>query len=221
MGIFFGVASFTYAAEPQFLVSWKSLVYAPNWYEGKLIPTKDSVVQVSFELVDQDGVNKGKVVNVSASEVRWYIGTTMVQKGIGLQTITIKNNLFSNATIPVKISVDFSNQRTGEKYFVEKYIHIPVTERRLILTRPWMDHTLTPHTQATWYAIPFFFSSDPRSLNLTWTVNGQVVNPTSDDPFSLSIQSGDAGQTVDIEASLGNSESLWDTASAFERIYIQ
>lgn len=219
--VLFGTASFAYAADPQFLVSWKPIVSAPNWYEGKLLPVKDSKVQISFELFDQDGSNKGRMINVAGSEVRWYVGTTLIQKGNGLQTIVVQNNFFSGSTINIKIAVDFLNAQTQERYFVEKYIQIPVVDRKLLLVRRWMDATLAPHAQATWYAVPLFFSSDPKSATLTWTVNEQEVKPVSGNPFALTIQSGEAGQTADIQASLESGSSVWDTASAFERVYVR
>lgn len=219
--VFLGIASFVYAAEPQFLVSWKPLVYTPRWYGGKAIPVKDSLVSVSFELIDQNDSNKGKIISIGSSEVRWYIGTKLIQKGIGLQTITIQNNLFSGDTINVKIAVDFLDSKTQEKYFVEKYIRIPVTDRKLFLVRRWMDTTLAPRAQATWYAVPLFFSSDPKSATINWTVNGQEVVPLSDNPFAFTIQAGNAGQTADIEVSLKNNDSLWENANAFERVYVR
>ena len=220
-GIFFGAASFVYAAEPQFLISWKPSVYAPNWYEGKLFPTKDSALQVSFELIDQSSTSKGKIISIKDREVRWYIGSDLVRKGNGLQSIIIKNSLFAGSTIDLRIAVDFYDPDTGSQYFTEKYFSIPVVDRKLVLARRSMNNTFSPRSQATWYALPFFFSSDPRTLNLTWTVNGQAVNSVSDSPFSLSIQSGDAGQAVDIQASLEDTNSPWNNSSVFERVYVQ
>ena len=217
----FGVASFAYAVEPQFMVSWKPSVYAPNWYEGKLFPTKDSTLRVSFELIDQGGVNKGKIIDIKDKEVRWYIGSDLVRKGNGLQSILIKNNLFSGDFINLKIAVDFYDSDSGSQYFTEKYFSIPVVDTKLVLVRRWMDATLAPHAQATWYAVPLFFASDPKSAVLTWTVNDQEVKPTSGNPFSLTIQSGDAGQTAEIQASLENPNSVWENASAFEKIYVR
>lgn len=220
MGVFWN-ASFAYAAGPQFLVSWKPQVYAPVWYEGKLLPVKDSMVRVSFEMIDQNSPNEGRVIDLSNSEVRWYVGGEMVRKGTGLQSLLIKNNLFSGDTIDVKIAADFFDSQTGERYFAEKYISIPIADRQLLLVRRAMGDTFAPHTQTTWYAVPLFFSSAPQSLVPTWTVNGQAVQPLSSNPFSLTIQSGDAGQTADIQVSLTNTASLWDKASAYERVYVK
>ena len=220
IGVFWN-ASFAYAVGPQFLVSWKPQVYAPVWYEGKLFPVKDSVVRVSFEMVDQNAPDQGKVIDLSNSEVRWYVGGELVRKGIGLQSLAIKNNLFSGDAIEVKIAADFFDSQTGERYFAEKYVSIPVVDRQLLLVRRAMGDTFAPHAQATWYAVPLFFSSAPQNLALTWTVNGQTVQPISGNPFSLTIQSGDSGQTADIQVSLTNPASLWENASAYERIYIK
>jgi len=221
IGVLFTIASFAYAAGPQFVVSWKPQVYAPVWYEGKLFPVKESSVRVSFEMIDQNSPNAGKVIDVSDSEVRWYVGGELVRKGNGLQSLVIKNNLYSGDVMDVRISVDFFDSQTGEQYFADKYISIPIMDRKLSLVRRWMDSTLAPHAQSTWYAVPLFFSSAPQSSTITWTVNGQVVQPISGNPFALTIQSGDGGQSADIEVSLKNPASLWDNASAYQRIYVK
>ena len=47
---------FADAASPQFLVNWQSKNFSPSWYQGKIFPTKDSTVEVSFELMDNNKI---------------------------------------------------------------------------------------------------------------------------------------------------------------------
>lgn len=224
IGFFFALAISavpTYAKSPQFVVSWKPAVYAPVWYEGKLLPVVDSSVRVSFEAIDQNDPYAGKVIDISKREVRWYVGGNLVRKGIGLQTLTIQNKDYSGSPISLKIAFDFSDNETGERYFAEYFTSIPVVERKLLLVRRAMSNVLAPGAQATWYAVPLFFSSAPNASQIKWTVNGKPVSSVEGNPFALTVQAGDAGQFADVRVSISKSASLWENASAFERIIVQ
>jgi hypothetical protein len=149
------------------------------------------------------------------------VGGDLVRKGIGLQALTIQNKDYSGYPIEIKIAFDFSDSETGERYFTEHFMSIPVKERKLLVVRRSINTALSPGAEATWYAVPLFFSSSLNASHIHWSVNGKNVDTTNGNPFALTIQAGDANQFADVRVSVSNPASLWENASAFERILIQ
>jgi hypothetical protein len=189
---FFAVsANRVLAINPQFLVSWSAKNFAPLWYEGKTFPTKGSKISVSFELVSQNSADFGKIINLSGNQVKWYLNDRFYIQQTGLKSITFTNNLFPNSAISVKISAEVINPSDGRSSFVDKYVTIPVSSPRVVISNKNFGRVLSPNSTVNLTATPFFFSVDSVSdISAVWNVGGQQSDKNVEDPFSLAVKFG-------------------------------
>src|SRR4051812_25715047 len=68
---------------PQFLLTWKALnSYVPASYNGKALPSHDSPVSVSLEII-----SGGKVANLKGVTINWYLDGGPLAGGVGLQHV--------------------------------------------------------------------------------------------------------------------------------------
>ena len=184
-------ANKVFAADPQFFVSWSADSFTPSWYEGKAFPTKGSKVNVSFELVSQNSADFGKIVNLSSSQIRWYINDSFYIQQNGLNSLTFTNNSFPNSTIKVRISAEVTNPSDGNSSLVNKYVTIPVASPKVIISSKDFSRILGPNSAVNLTAAPFFFNVDSiNNISAIWNVSGQQSDKNAENPFSLVVKFG-------------------------------
>lgn len=178
-----------HAADPLFMMTWESDNYAPAWFAGKKFPVELSSVRVSFEMVGQNKGDYGKLVDLSGSEIRWYLKGELVQRSTGGQSMIIKNRDFDGNSIEVKVSAQYPDPVSGKKYFVDHWIDIPIKRPEVVIRSIAPS---APLAAASYEAVPFFFNAFPASLDTQWIVNG-TERPTGDsgNRFIYSVRGGD------------------------------
>jgi hypothetical protein len=150
--------------EPNILITWKATGYAPSSYVGKILPTKNSQITVSFNLISQ-----GKIVDLSKLDISWNINSSVIAQGAGLQTITFTPPRYLSTRPYLRISIKRENA-TALLYG----IMIPITNPETIIEFPSAIKQIA-NSSFTVRALPYFFDVEEiKSLSFAWEVNGKA-----------------------------------------------
>jgi len=152
---------------PEVILTWKANSYAPPGYAGKALPINNSPVDVALELLDG-----GRVANLSNIQIRWDLNGELYRSGAGLKNISFVAD--SSKGDPLAL-VSFNYRGRA----LDKQISIP-------LARPEVVITGGPDI---FKALPYFFNiGSPAQAKFTWSVNGNSVEGTGENPDALNLQ---------------------------------
>lgn len=162
---------------PQFMVSWKADSYAPSWYQGKILPSKGSRVNVGFELIQN-----GKIVDLSKNRVRWYINDKLAKNetsGLGIKDFSFVVSDYGGEETEVKIAVLPCESRC-EGYkgggILYKTTTIPVSNLEAVIDAPYKNRAVA-YGKNSFFAHLFFFNiGDLSKLSFEWLVNEEKAN---------------------------------------------
>lgn len=156
-------------ASPQFMVSWQADSYAPSWYSGKIFPTKDSAIEISFELIDN-----GKIADLSKSAVRWYVNDKLVKNesdGLGIKYLRFITTDYPGNDTEIRISIP-SYKNFGP---LDKIFSIPVAKPQVVIDALYVNREISSGKNI-FQAIPFFFSAkDLSKIVYKWFVDNREV----------------------------------------------
>ncbi len=172
MGLIGQIGNAQVVNQPQFLVTWRSHNYAPSWYAGKILATRGSWVDVSFDLIDG-----GKIVDLSKNKVRWYVNDDLRRNeddGLGIKNFYFGVDDLARENIIVQVViVDYGDQQIG------KIITIPLVSPEVVIDAPYSNGRL-PSGIDMFKAYPYFFDiRDLSNLSFDWTVNGRPAESSS------------------------------------------
>jgi len=184
--IFYFLFSIFYLADaqisPQFLISWQAENYAPNWYQGKILPTKGTPVEINFELIDN-----GKIADLSKTKVRWYVNDELVKNednGLGIKKIKIIIPDYAGQETEITITV--VNYKGGEQ--LDKIIKIPVVRPEAVINVPYPDGKIG-YGVSVLEALPFFFNiSNLAGLSVDWSASEQQAETGAINPWQLNLE---------------------------------
>ncbi len=181
-----------FAADPQFMVSWNASSFAPQWYQGKILPSKGSRVNISFELIGQDKTNLGKVLDLSNRLVKWYVNNQYYDQGQGLKSISFPiNKWIASDNLSVRISSEVENPSDGSVSFVDNYITIPIVNPEVVIFNKNFSNIINANSMISLSSAPFFFNANLLyDIVPTWTVENKKFGGIANDPFSLSVNFG-------------------------------
>lgn len=183
----------------ELLVSWKSLSYAPSDYQGKILPAKDSAIILSFDLIDS-----GRIANISKNEVRWKIGTNVIDSGLGLKNNVFQISKLSSENLTVSITVLNYNSRN-----IQKTITIPIADPEVIIKQ--IENN-------SFSAKPYFFNVDNiNELGFEWSVNGEKPQGYPKDPSILTIENINISSEIPIGLELNLKVSVAKILNQLER----
>jgi len=158
----------TSAALPQFLVSWRTDSYIPNWYQGKIFPTNGSKIDINFELLEN-----GKIVNLSKTKIRWYINDKLVKNeknGLGIKFLSFVANDYPGQETEIRIALP--DYKGGP---LDEIIKIPIVSPEAVIDSPYPDNQVYIGG-SSFTAYPFFFNiKKPDELSFEWFVDGRPV----------------------------------------------
>ena len=178
------------ATSPTFLVSWKADNYAPLQYFGKIFPVNQTKITVSFEMVSNNPDDSGKLVDLSGSEVRWYVNDQIMYKENGRKTMSFVTSDSGGAETNVKISAEYFDKVLGYSSFVNRYLTIPLVSPEVVINNVGFSASLSQKTSSRIFAIPYFFNSDFKNLSVKWSINDQNVAVDPKDPWNLDLSLG-------------------------------
>lgn len=164
----------------EFLVSWRAINYVPSDYQGRIIPSKNSIIEISFDLLD-----KGKFVDISKQQINWNIDRNSFKSGVGLKSIV--TTFDKAATKLIEIEIPDYNDRTYTGAYLNKFINIPAVSPEIVINAPYPNKTIGIR-QNSFQAIPYFFGiSNLGQLKFEWSVDEQKVNTDLAYPSILAI----------------------------------
>ena len=159
---------------PKLLITWRAESYVPPWFAGKALPTANSGLTASVELMDS-----GRAVNVSGQKIYWYVNSEPIGSGVGLQRITFAAHGVAGNTLDLRAEIP-------SYQFVLKTVEIPTVDPEAVIEAPYANRgfsSLSPNFSG-W---PFFFNVKRASdLATSWLVNGASAQ-SAEDPGHLTV----------------------------------
>lgn len=159
---------------PVFMVTWQAESFIPAEFEGRAIPTNRTSVEVAMNLVE----NK-KIVNLSGTEIKWFVNDKRVLRGNGAQLMHFQVDEFTNRAQGVRIEIP---DHKGIK--LEKTILIPLATPELVVQTFRIGDKIGAGETITLKAMPYFFNTATiQDLSFNWLVNNK--EPRIDDPLAF------------------------------------
>lgn len=154
---------------PEFMITWKADSYTPSDYQGKILPSPGSAINLSLELI-----NNKQLVNLSDYEIRWFINNKLQAKNWGLKNLTYKIDELEREDQNILIKI--MNYQGKD---LEKLITIPLVMPEVIIR---------PINIGLFKALPFFFNvTSPNQLSFNWLINNQAPDKDGEDPNLLKL----------------------------------
>ncbi|HUX35720.1 MAG TPA: hypothetical protein VMV71_01655 [Candidatus Paceibacterota bacterium] len=200
------------AASPVILLTWSSNTYVPPEFGGKIMPTANSTINASAELIDN-----GKIIDVSKQNVYWYQDNNYIDGGIGKQSISFKAPDFSGGSINLR--VEFPDYSKGDQL---KTVAIPIAKPEVVIESPLPGEKFSS-SPLTLEAQPYFFNVDSLSgLIFSWNVNGQSPSG-AENPQVLNIKFDQTLQpqsTMSVSLSVQNATKGYESEAASKNIML-
>lgn len=203
------------AADPEFMVSWKSNTYTPPYYQGKSLPIENSYIDVSFEMISKNANDFGKIIDISDKQVRWYINGDIVSRMDGKSELRINNNMISGSRIAVEIEVEYYNDK-GNTYFPRKRIEILISNPKVYILNKSKNSSLFENG-LSFIAEPMFFNANKlSSLIINWSVNRDELKKENQEfDLDINLGSGISHNKIDLSASVYNKDDSLESAQGF------
>jgi hypothetical protein len=175
---------------------WSANTYVPPGYQGKALPTYDSMVKVSAMPISKAGTNLDGVI------YNWYLDDSQGATASGEKA---KDFLFkTNAATGTFHSVALKIMDSSSNVLLALTVYVPVvsptvalniedTKTADALSSAAEPASIPPGGNAAFIATPYFFNiSNPLSLNYQWTFDNDTINKTEEkNKFSVKIADGD------------------------------
>lgn len=192
-------------AAPQAFITWKAKSYAPASFGGKILPGSTSPVLADVEVID-----KGKPANLSQVTIYWYLGDNLINRGIGLQSVTFRApQTLSAGSVSLRVRIP---EYPGG---IVKSVNIPVVRPSVVLESLYPGGTFNSQSVQV-RALPYFFTvPDISFLSFNWSVNGSAVQ-TAENPQNLRVninQGAAPGSVLDIKVGVSNPVGYYEGAS--------
>lgn len=187
-------------------ISWQANSYAPYGYQGKVLPTNNSEVAASFELLSD-----GKVSDISRKNIRWYLDNQLYKSGVGLKNISFTAGQFKRDDYQLKISVD------GVDYPAT----IPVASPEVVIDNPYFNNSVKPGINLFRALYYFFNIKNIRELSHVWTANSIATQSRVENPdiLELEIPTQAVGLEINLNLSVKNKKNNFEFAD--DRVNLQ
>lgn len=183
---------------PEFLVTWRAHNYVPADYQGKILPSQSSRVEVGFDLISQN-----RVVDLSRSNVLWFLNEQLISSGVGMKTASFQVNNNLRQTVRITVA-EYEGNDLSHTFIVPvanpEVIVDTRTPTRIIRNQLWL-----PIANRAFEARPFFFNvANLNNLRFRWRINDQLQNPLGDiSILELNLASPGAAQETSLNLNLG------------------
>lgn len=189
---------------PRMFLSWEANTLAPAGFEGRRLPTANSLVNVSVGVV-----SAGRLLDLSGQNVYWYVNDSFHRGGPGLDRISVLAPEIRNTVIEVRAELPDSPEG------LLATTRIPVVSPKVVIqsNRPagqFRQSPLVLKGEAFYFNLP-----NASSLSFGWRANG-VSPKNTENPSTLVINlPADARPGYAIEVSLlgRNPNQLLEMAS--------
>ena len=145
----------------EFLFNWEGDSFVPGFYQGKRMVTDNSLLNMSFELIEND-----RLINVNNKGIEWYVDGKLAQKGLGLQKITTNGFDVSRSNISIRVLIKNYKGNNLEKNFV-----IPKVIPKVVIERNFINDIVLTGVNII-KAWPLFFNViNLQDLTINWFSN--------------------------------------------------
>lgn len=195
---------------PTLILTWQAHSFVPSSYPGKVLPARDSSVDLALEFI----VN-GKITPLTDQTVRWTVNDRFLAANTSLTNISFKLDQFTTRTYTVTATVkDYQGQD------FQKSVVIRRADPLVVIEAPYLAHTLNT-TSATFTATPYFFTpSQVSDLFFSWAVSGLAIHNQSP-KITLSLSPQTDPQSLSVSATITNRLNPVESANATEQFVIQ
>lgn len=140
---------------PELLITWGADNYVPSEYQSRILPISNTAINVALELI----VN-GKLTNISAYEVRWFVDDELQASGFGMKNFNFEIDSFVEDSIQ-SVGAEIINYK-GQK--LKKTIDLPIAKPEVIIIR---------NEKNIFQAKPYFFNiKELENIIFSWSING-------------------------------------------------
>ncbi len=191
---------------PVAVLSWKAKAYTPPSYRGKILPGSTTPLLVSLDVF-----SAGKIVNLANYKIYWYLGNTLIDRGVGLQSISIRTpQSLGGGSLTLRAQIP---DYPGEP--LTKSINIPLVSPSIVIENLSGKNNFFSKTLRLKVESYFFAVNDISFLKFGWEVNGEEVQ-AAEDPQNLivNINSGAVGSLLNVSATVSNPAGYFESASA-------
>lgn len=183
-------------------LSWFAETYIPKWYKGKALPTQNSVVNV---VATPRMFLGGALLPPEKLIYRWGLDDEeKALSGVGKNVFRFQVSDLSQSSHEVKVSIeDSSGQVTkeGRLFIVVETPHVAVYPASPLGGAEFRSSASLFSTSARglidFVAEPFYFSvNSKKELPYEWSIGGGRAQGNPDEPYLLSINTGNEPVSV-------------------------
>jgi hypothetical protein len=149
-------------ASPEIIISWKaSGSYAPSFFEGKILPSKTSSLVAKLLVIEN-----GQAVDLSQTEVRWYLNKRLIKSSLGLKEVSLSFNRLSANDNELSVTL---RQYKGDDF--SKSTALPTAHPKVFIDLSNLEN-IKDKGAVNLRAYPFFFSvADTIEILFSWRIN--------------------------------------------------
>lgn len=191
---------------PKFIVSWKATNYVPADFRGKILPSRTSLVEIGFDLIDGN-----KIADLSKNEINWHLNNNFLRLGTGLKTISFQAQP-SGQTVRITISGYKGRDLTYNTSIPTANPELTIDAKTVSRNLKLGDYILK--------ALPYYFNAANLSgINISWLINGQIpAEQISPDAVYLNLNSQGTPQETDFPISVSAQNILNQLEMASRKI---
>ena len=193
------------------IITWQANNYFPADYAGKALPTPNTVIVASVEMV-----SGGKLADITKAEIFWYANDELISHGTGVKTVSFPANAQGDGYETLRAEV-----KSGNSDF-QGSARFQVVQPKIILALPNSGNFVIAGKQTLIQALPYFFNVDSLdNLKFFWTVNGQTTG-SGGNGITLNVGTPNPGDqnSVNVSVTAQNSDNLYEVGKSVFNIPI-
>lgn len=190
---------------PQIIISWKANgSYAPPFFQGKILPTKNSSVSARLLVLEN-----GQIANLAQTEVRWFLNNRLIGSSLGLTEIELFFSQLSGRSNSLSVTL---RQYRGQDF--NKSITLPIHPPKILIDESDLI-SIENKSAVRLRAYPFFFSVlDPTEILFKWRINRESREGIgrSGSDFFVNLSPLESGAPLNLEVQAENMENFFEKA---------
>lgn len=169
---------------PRLILSWSASSIHPSNYKGKVLPSLNTPIVVSVELLAN-----GKFADISKTTIIWRKSGEVIKRGVGLKQIFIAPDSNDSSDVFIDAEVDFANN------IVEQSLLIPVVKPFVSIEIPYPNSVVRGDSDVTIRATPYFFNaSSLDDLVFYWQIGDIKKNMEQNNSITLKVSGAYSSQ---------------------------
>lgn len=159
------------------IISYDVQNYYPPGFRGRPRLTPYSVIVVRLE-----AFKDGKLVNLSDTDISWYLNDKRLKGGRGLKELTVPVTDNAGGSVRIRAYAD-----TGA-ILIEKALSLTIEKPYVVLETPYSNNQVPATDDVVLLGVPYFFTApDFKNLNFSWKVDGREYGRSNDNQLALRL----------------------------------